>query len=186
MKKLSLLFIFTVLLIGCTPGIIREKPVSQATPQNLASQADIDYARNFTEGVFSEDEWKNETTIHEDRVMNTWQQNNAGNLAYLDYRIYPEGYTQETLDRYYSDENFNDILYSYYADLQRIASCTKGSLMLYEFSASYMNTPYLIHDWVDTGNPNRIADFSMIFKESDRMAFENYAERLFPALPRCR
>lgn len=186
MRPAKSLFLLLFFLTACTPAITRDEPVSQPTQsENLVTQADIDYAENFAAFIFSEVEWKDEITLHENRVMHTWHRRDSSDLAYLDYRIYPDGYSQEDLDWYYSDENFNEILYTYYDDLEKLAECSADSLTLYEFRASYMDTPYLIRDWVDTSNPNRIADLSIIFTEADRAELNDYAQVLFPSLPSC-
>ena len=182
-KNLALLMLFFI--SACSPIIIREEPVPQATPESWVTQADIDYAENFAASIFTDEEWTGEISIHADRVMHTWNLNDTGNLAYLDYRIYTEGYTQEDLDYYYSIETFNNILFTHYDDLEQLRTCSTGNLTLYEFSASYMDTPYLIRDWVDTSNPKRIAELSLIFTEADRADFDSYARALFPTLPNC-
>ena len=174
-----------ILLTGCTPSIVREEPTAIAEDRSLVTNEDIEYAYGFAEDVFTSDQWERTLTSQHDRVMVTWVRSNSGNLVYLDYRIYPEGYAQDVLDWYYSDENFETALYSSYDDLSRLAECVKGSLQLYEFSAGYMDTPYFIYDWVDTSNPKRIADVSLIFITEEKADLERYAKEVFPSLPNC-
>ena len=181
-KLLIFLFFFTT---SCSSLIIREEPTLIAEDSRLVTNADIDYAYGFAQDVFTNDQWERTLTSQHDRVMVTWIKSNSGNLAYLDYRIYPEGYTQDVLDWYYSDESFETILYSGYDDLFRLAECAKGSLQLYEFSASYEGIPYLIYGWVDTSNPKRIADVSIIFTAEEKEEMERYAKEVFPSLPNC-
>ena len=178
-----LLLIFAA---SCSPIVTREEPAPLATAvPSLVTQVDIDFAQAFANDVFTKDEWKSEITLHNDRVMRTWNKNNSSNLAYLDYRIYPEGYTQADLDYYYSDETFKDVLFTYYDDLNMLAQCEQGSLTLYQFSAGYMETPYFIYDWVNTSNPKRIAEVSIIFSQDDQADLERYAKEVFPSLPNC-
>ncbi len=186
-KKLILFLLIFTSASACSSLVIPEAPVATPTPEDamLVTNADIDYAYRFAEDIFTGTQWERTLTTQRDRVMVTWIKSNSGNLAYLDYRIYPEGYTQDMLDWYYSDESFETILYANYDDLSPLAECTNGSLQFYAFSASYEGTPYLIYDWVDTSNPKRIADVSIIFKTSEQTELEQYAEAVFPSLPRC-
>ncbi len=182
-----------LLLSACSPTIIREEPPTQpvhaatksATPQSLVTQADIDYAENFAASILAEENWESEVTVHEDRVMHTWHQHGSSNLAYLDYRVYAQGYTQADLDYYYSEETFNEILYSHYDEIGKITECNADNLTLYEFTAIYMDTTYLVRDWVDTSNPKRIADFSIIFKQADQTEMDALSRALFSSLPKC-
>jgi len=183
-KKLPLLLL--VFTAACFPSIIREEPAPAAEEANLITNTDINYAYSFAEDIFTSDQWERTLTSQSDRVMVTWIKSNSGNLAYLDYRIYPEGYTQEIVDWYHSDENFETILYSGYDDLSRIAECKKGSLQLYEFSANYKETPYLIYNWVDTSEKYRMADIAIIFTAEEKAELERYAKEVFPSLPSCK
>lgn len=189
MKISNFISFFLLLFItSCSPVVFREEafaPTPEVESLNLVTNEDIDFAQHFAESIFSDDQWERSLTTQHDRVMSTWIKADSGNLAYLDYRIYSDGYTQEDLDWYYSDESFSEVLYSNYENVQKTTSCTDGALALYEFDASYEGTPYLIRDWVDTSNPTRIADLSIIFTLADENELHAYAKAVFPSLPSC-
>ena len=191
-RKMFLVILFSLLFTtGCAPHVIDDPLVSDKQSETsaestaLVTDADINYAYHFAEKTLSSEQWERELRTESERIMVTWTNYDLGSVVFLDYRIYPDGYTDEILDSYYSDANFSEVLFSNYYDLSAITKCQKKTLRLYELSARFEDSDYLIRKWVDLENENRMTDFTLVFLAGTQDEFERYAEAIFPSLPSC-
>jgi len=147
----------------------------------------VDYILAFTGDTFKSKGWQRSYTVESMRASVTWMNNDAGSLAHLSYLIFSCGYTQEDVDNYYSAENFQNVLFSGYQNLQRTATCSQaeGDLTLYEFTADFQGEKYLIRDWVKQDTSTRVLDFMLIFPQTSKAQLDGYARQIFPDFSTC-
>ncbi len=151
------------------------------------TQRDVDYILAFTGDIFKSKEWQRSYADESMRASVTWMHANNGSLAHLSYLIFSCGYTQKDIDDYFSPQNFQEILFSGYQNLNRTGICTQAdsNLTLYEFAADYQGEKYLIRDWVKLDTPTRVLDFMLIFPQTEQAQLDAYARQVFPNLSTC-
>lgn len=190
--KTFLAILFSILVTtGCgalfdDPTFSDAEPETTAETTALVTEADINYAYSFAEKTLTSEHWERELRTGSDRVMVTWTGFDLGSIAFLDYRLYPTGYTEEMLAEYYSDASFSEILFIGYDNLSAITECQKDTLRLYELGASFEGRDYLIRKWVDLKEEDRMTDFALVFLASTPDDLDAYAESIFPSLPSCK
>ena len=146
---------------------------------------DVLRARNFTSGVFEADRWRSSSTVLPFRIDVIWEAPDLDSLAYLEYLLFNCGYTEEDLDEYFSDENFEQLMFIDYEDPQKIAQCRAGDVRLYEYQAGFSGKPYLLSQWAKPDDDTRVANFLMVFPLEDAPLMRSYAAKIFPELVTC-
>jgi hypothetical protein len=151
------------------------------------TQQDVDYILAFTRDAFKSSGWERSYTVEPYRVSVTWLNNQEGALAFLEYLIYSCGYTQTDIEEYYSDQNFEEVIFYDYQNLQRTAICTntEGDITLYEFTAELSETEYLMRYWIKLDSPTRVLDLLIAFPRASQGQLHTYAEAVFPELSVC-
>ncbi len=151
------------------------------------TQRDVDYSLAFTGDTFKSKEWQRSYTVKSMRASVSWMNDGTGSLAYLDYMIFSCGYTQKDIDRYFSAENFRDVFFVGYQNLQRVTTCTQAEddLTLHEFTAEHLGEKYLIRDWIKLDTPTRVVDLVLVFPLTSKTQLDIYARQIFPDLSTC-
>ena len=205
-KKLLILPLFAFLVFACGPrpgtatpipvppptATLPPKPPSTPTDSpvfatvtavcisSVPVQKDIDRALSYTEGVFDELEWEQSYAIAENRVSVTWLNNPEGAIVYLEALIFPCGYEEPDLNRYYSDENWKAIFQNY-ESYNLIDECkTDDGLRLYEFEAQNFGFEYGIKYWVESDTDTRVISTMVVFPLDSESLMDEYSSMLFP------
>lgn len=160
-----------------------DRPLPTVTPVCISSepvQKDIDRALSYTEGVFDELEWEQSYAIAENRVSVTWLNNPEGAIVYLEALIFPCGYEEPDLNRYYSDENWKAIFQNY-ESYNLIDECkTDDGLRLYEFEAQNFGFEYGIKYWIESDTDTRVISTMVVFPLDSESLMDEYSSMLFP------
>jgi len=165
-----------------------EKPLPTVTPvciSRVPTQKDIDRALAYTGEVFSAPEWEQSYTVSENSVAVTWQNIAQGAVVYLEAIIFPCGYEEPDLNKYYSDENWKAI-FANYESYESIAKCeTSTGLRLYQFKTQNQGFEYRINYWVQNDTDTRVVSLMIVFPVEEQTLLGDYSARLFPDLPNC-
>ena len=170
---------------------LAKKPLSIPSDSESApksTEQDVEYALRFAGNTFESSDWQRNYTVEPDRVSVTWLNHGEGVVVFLEYLIYSSGYTQADVDDYFNEQNFEDIIFRDYENLQRIATCTniKGDLTLYEFTAEVHETDNVIRFWIKLDSETRVLYMMMVFPEASETQLDKYAGEVFPELSSCR
>ncbi len=201
MKKIYIFLAIAIIVSSCSkkPDVIpatftplpvntpivrpTDRPLPTVTPVCISSepvQKDIDRALSYTEGVFDELEWEQSYAIAENRVSVTWLNNPEGAIVYLEALIFPCGYEEPDLNRYYSDENWKAIFQNY-ESYNLIDECkTDDGLRLYEFEAQNFGFEYGIKYWVESDTDTRVISTMVVFPLDSESLMDEYSSMLFP------
>lgn len=175
-------------MLACEFGSWIPSPVMEDCQKTIEpSEQDVKYALGFTGNTFKSDEWQRSYFVEGSRVGVTWLNNQESGLAYLEYLIYSCGYTQADVDDYFSEQNFKEVIFRDYQNLQRKARCTseKGDLTLYEFTAKWEGADYLLRYWVKLDSRTRILTLLLAYPHKSEALLDGYGEEVFPALTVC-
>ncbi len=182
------LIMMVLAALSCSLGT----PVPTPTPVDCKkaiepSKQDVEYALTFTGDTFQSAGWQRSYTVGEMRVSVAWLKNDEGALAYLEYLIFSCGYTQAQVDNYFSEQNFKEILFRDYQNLQQTARCTdnKSTLTLREFTAESNGKDYLIRYWTKADSKTRILTMMLAFPRTSGILLNEYARDIFPKLSSC-
>lgn len=175
-----------------TPTLVPTKfiaPLVTVTPVCISSQptqADIDRALTFAGATFSAAEWKRSYTVTDNRVAVTWTNDSNGALVYLEAIIFPCGYEEPDINRYFSDENWKVIFQSYESFTSTAPMCrTDTGLRLYEFKAVSGGGDYDIRYWAQNDTANRVISLMFVIPIGNDAKLNEFASRLFPRLSTC-
>ena len=172
-----------------TPTIqATENPHSTVTPVCISSepaQRDIDRALSYTGGIFSSPEWQKSHNIEEGRIAVTWQNAPLGAVVYLESIIFPCGYEEPDLNKYYSDENWKAV-FANYESYELINECKKDDgLRLYEFKSHNQGFEYAIRYWVENDTDTRVISTMIVFPLESKLLLDEYSSMLFPDYSTC-
>jgi hypothetical protein len=168
-------------------------PTPSPTPSDCSTQTepteqDVNYALTFSGNIFETDDWQRSHTVASMRTSVTWLNDSVGALAYLEYLIYSCGYDQDDIEKYYSEQNFQEVIFSgNYQNMQRIAQCTDvtGELTLHEFRGVWQDEEYLFRMWVKLDNRTRVLSLLLVFPENSSDLLDKYSIKNFPTLDSC-
>jgi len=151
------------------------------------TEQDVEYVLGFAGNTFESSDWQRSYTVAPDRASVTWLNHGEGTVAFLEYLIYSCGYTQADMDDHFSEQNFEDIIFRDYENLQSIATCTdiEGDLTLHEFTAEVHETDYVIRFWIKLDSKTRVLDMMIVFPEVSETELDKYAREVFPELSSC-
>jgi hypothetical protein len=157
-----------------TPACISDVPVSD----------DIDRTLGFTGDIFSD--WQASNALDENRVSVSWTSIDLGAAAYIETLIFPCGYEDLDLDKYFNDEYWNSFFAVYQSHELLGSMCqTNDGLRLYEFSLDNQGYPYLARYWAKNDTDHRVITFMLAFPVSSSNVLDEYTQKLFPQLPNC-
>ncbi|MBN2007039.1 MAG: hypothetical protein JXA21_27055 [Anaerolineae bacterium] len=151
------------------------------------SEKDVKFLLGFTGDTFASDEWQRSYSAEDLRATVTWANDLEGGVAYAEYLLYNCGYTQNDLDLYFTEQNFKDIIFREYQNVQLVTNCATedASLTLYEFSAIWEDEPYSLRYWVKLDSQTRVLTMMLAFPGSSIALMDHYAGVLFPNLQAC-
>jgi hypothetical protein len=172
-----------------TPTIqVTENPHATVTPVCISpkpTQADADRALSYTGDTFSTPEWALSYTINETTVAVLWQDVPQGALVYLEAVIFPCGYEEPDLNKYYSDENWKAV-FANYESYELIDECKRDDgLRLYEFKSHNQGLDYEIRYWVENDTDTRVISTMIIFPIESKSLLDEYSSKLFPDYSTC-
>ena len=196
-----LVFAVTVIVSSCgkpnvviptstsTPKIQSpDTPLPTVTPVCISpepTQKDIDRALAYIGGVFNAPEWEQSYSVSENRVAVTWQNIVQGAVVYLEALIFPCGYEEPDLNKYYGDENWT-VIFQSYEGYELVAECkTDTGLRLYQFKAQNQGFEYNINYWVQNDTDMRVISTMIVFPAESQSLLEGYSSSLFSGLPNC-
>ena len=176
-------------LLTPTPKIKpTETPLPTVTPVCISSeptQKDIDRALAYTDDMFSVPEWEQSYAVSENSVAVTRQNVVQGAVVYLETLIFPCGYEEPDLNKYYSDDNWKAI-FANYESYESIAVCkTNTGLRLYQFKTQNQGFEYRINYWVQNDTDTRVISLMIVFPVEEQAFLWDYSAQLFPDLPNC-
>jgi hypothetical protein len=204
-KQLSIFLAVVFLTLSCgTPGIAvpastppltstlqaqaTDKPLPVVTPVCISlqpTQKDIDRALTYAGDVFSPPDWEKNYTVSENKVAVTWQNVTQGAVVYLEALIFPCGYEEPDLDKYYSDENWKAVFQNY-ESYELTAECKVNSgYRLYQFKTQNQGFEYEIKYWVQNDSDTRVISTMIVFPVGPESLINDFSLRLFPNLPNC-
>lgn len=151
------------------------------------TEKDVNFLLEFTGDTFASEDWQKSNSVEDLRATVTWVNSFEGGLAYAEYLLYNCGYTQDDVEQYFSDDNFRNIIFSEYQNVEPIAACIaeKEALTHYEFNAVWKDEKYTLRYWIKKDNQTRILTLLLAFPESSTILMDQYAEAIFPTLPSC-
>jgi hypothetical protein len=171
-------------------GFLAKKPMSVPGDCEAATEPteqDVEYVLGYTGNTFESSDWQRSYTVGPDRVTVTWLNHDEGAVVFLEYLVCSCGYTQADVDDHFSEQNFEDVIFMDYENLQRIATCTDigGDLTLHEFTAEVHETGYVIRFWIKLDSKTRVLDMMLVFPRGSEMELDKYARERFPELSSC-
>lgn len=170
------------------PTNTAELPLPTVTPVCISpnpTQKDIDRALSYTGGVFGSSGWEQSTATSETSVAVTWQNITQGAVIYLEAIIFPCGYEEPDLNKYYSDENWNAIFQNY-ESYELIGKCKRDDgLRLYEFKTQNQGFEYEIRYWVESDTDTRVISTMIVFPLESKLLLDEYSSMLFPGYSTC-
>ena len=187
MKKTFLSFLaFATVLITSSCAMLNPLAPTPVCISAQPTQADIDRALLFTSETFNTPDWERSYTVSENRVSVSWLNNSQGALAYLEALIFPCGYEEPDIDKYFNDENWKIIFQSYESYTSTSPMCrTDNGLRLYEFKAVSQGFDYDIRYWAKNDTVNRVITFMFVVPVGSESMMNDIASRLFPRLSTC-
>ncbi len=163
-------------------------PVPTVTPACISPQAtesDVNRALSYTKKIFEGNEWERTYNVDESRVSVTWLNNPLGAVVYLEAIVFPCGYDEPDLNKYYSDENWATIFQNY-ESYELVDQCrTNDGLRLYEFKTQNQGFEYLIKYWVQNDTDKRIISTMIVFPVESQTLMDEYSSMLFPEYSTC-
>ncbi|MBI3161448.1 MAG: hypothetical protein HYZ23_03015 [Chloroflexi bacterium] len=163
-------------------------PLPTLTPACISSeptQDDIERALSYAGGVFDTPEWDMTHSVMEDHVSVTRQSVIQGAVAYLEARIFPCGYEEPDLNKYYNDENWKIVFQNYESYELSIQCRLDTGLRLYQFKAQNFGFEYDARYWVQNDTDTRVIVTMLVFPIVPGSLIDEYASQLFPSLPNC-
>lgn len=169
---------------GLTPGIDPEECLQAS---NSPSAEDEAYALAYADGVFSPEDWDKTHQVRDERVTVTWRSKTDTSLAHMEYVVFPCGRDKATIDAYFSQENFEQVIFSAYEDLEIGRSCQKSTTpLLHEFVATSAGINYDVRFWIDLDQADdRLLDIFIALPVGNEDTLNSYGQALFPSLPAC-
>jgi hypothetical protein len=200
MKKFLLAFVIVLLVSACgtpaaatpanelPPSDANNPSVEQATPACISSEpsdADIDRALAYTQGLFSGEDWERSYTVGGGRVSVSWSNGVEAAIVYLEALIFPCTYEEPDLNNFFSTENWQ-IIFANYESYQPVAECrTDDGLRLYQFSATDGGFNYDINFWAKNDTETRVLSVMIVFPAESNALMDEYSTNLFPELTSC-
>jgi len=165
-----------------------ETPIPTAVSSCIspeATQTDVNRALSYTKKIFDGNEWSKTYDVVESRVSVTWLNDPLGAVVYLEAIIFPCGYEEPDLNKYYSDENWAAIFQNY-ESFELIDKCrTDNGLRLYEFKTQNQGFEYAIRYWVQNDTDKRVISTMIVFPLESELLFDEYSSMLFPDYSTC-
>lgn len=178
-----------LILLACnavTQGLNTPTPQDCSTASNSPSGSDLDYALEFTSDIFEGSQWDESHQVLDERVTVTWRNASEFSITHMEYVVFPCGYNQESIDWYFSQSNFEEVIFQSYEDLQIGKTCSKSdTLLLKEFAARSGGLDYDIRYWIVLEQPDRILDIFIAYPTDQKATLDSYANELFPSLAAC-
>jgi hypothetical protein len=180
-----------LILLGCN---FLSEGLNPATPTPVncfdasiaPTDSDIDYALEFTADTFENTPWLRSHQEKDDRVTVTWQNKPDLSIVHMEYLNYPCGYNDEVVDAYFSQANFENVIFQNYEMLISLDTCSiEPTLRLNEFSARFGEIDYSIHYWIVLDQPTRVLDIFIAYPADQESTLNSYANQLFPSLASC-
>ena len=194
MKKSLLVLVIAFLISACgatatePPSIATVPPEALATPVCISSEptdADIDRALAYTEGIFSGLEWERSYTVADGRVSVIWSNSTEAAIAYLEAWIFPCTYEEPDLNNFFSEGNWK-IVFANYESYQPVAECrTDDGLRLYQFTTLEQGFEYDVKYWVRNDTETRVLGIMVVFPIESGDLMDEYSNSLFPELTSC-
>ena len=164
------------------------KPLPTVTPVCISSkptQGDIGRALAYTGDAFSTPDWERSNTVSENSVAVTWQNIAQGAVVYLEAIIFPCGYEEPDLNKYFSDENWKAV-FANYESYEKIDECRRDDgLRLYEFKTHNQGFVYEIRYWVKNDTDTRVISTMIVFPLESKSLLDEYSSTLFPGYSTC-
>jgi hypothetical protein len=177
------------LAASCSPAPLPPPPTIAPDCQAAVDPGDDDIAlaTRFTGNVFASSSWERSLSSEPYRVTVSWLNHDEGAVAHLEYLIYSCGASPADLEAYFSDENFETVIFQDYQNLALQRSCTRddAEITLRHFTAQHQGTDYVIRYWVMPYGPARVIDLLLVFPAPTADRLEPFAAALFPELSSC-
>ena len=114
-----------------------------------------------------------------------WQNVSEGALVYLDAIIFPCGYEEPDLNKYFSEENWKAV-FANYESYELLDECKRDDgLRLYEFKTLNQGFEYEIRYWVDNDTDTRVISTMIVFPLETKLLLDEYSSMLFPDYSTC-
>lgn len=206
MKKFALTLCLFLLMAGCVPSAptaepsppaaamptladgplsVAPEPASSSCISTEPTQADIDAALNFPDGLFDNADWSKSYAVSESRVAVTWTSDPLGAVVYIESLIFPCGYEEPDLDDYFNAEYW-DIIFENYQSYEQSAACQNNDgLRLHEFNTSFEDNRYDTRYWIMNDTDTRVITAMLVFPADSADLMAEYSSSLFPDLTTC-
>jgi hypothetical protein len=170
-----------------TPSIT-QTPLATVTAVCIApgpSEEDVEIALDYGGDVFDPAEWEQSHVVDEEIVSVTWQNIPLSALVFLQVIIFPCGYEEPDLNRFFNDEHW-EALFANYDSYEMIDECrSEQGLRLYELEAVSQEVDYDIRFWSENDTNDRIITTMLTFPFGSEDLMDEYSIELFPELPNC-
>ena len=134
--------------------------------------------------VFEPEAWLASAAEREDRTTATWLSSELGALGYAEYLHFNGGYEPESLVNFFDDTWFA-VSFKEYTGWERTARCAIGDTLVYEFSLTKADQPYLMRYWVQPVTPTRVLALHMVFPADRADELERYSQVYAPLAWEC-
>jgi hypothetical protein len=150
-----------------------------------STQKDIDRALSYTDDVFDVAEWEQTYGAGEGNISVTWQNIPQVAVVFLQVIIFPCGYEEPDLNRFFNDDHW-EALFANYDSHEMIDECrSEVGLRLYEFEAGSQGVDYNISYWSENDTNERVITTMITFPFGSEAIMDEYSIQLFPELPNC-
>jgi hypothetical protein len=170
-----------------TPAVT-QTPLATVTAVCIApgpGEEDEDAALDYAGDVFDPAEWERSHVLGDESVSVTWQNIPLSALVFLQVIIFPCGYEEPDLNRFFNDEHWEALLANY-DSYEIIDECrSEQGLRLYELEAVSQEVDYNIRYWSENDTNERIITTMFTFPFGSEDLMDEYSIELFPELPNC-
>jgi hypothetical protein len=170
-----------------TPAITKT-PLATVTAVCISpgpDEEDEDAALDYTGDVFDPSEWEQSHVLGDESVSVTWQNIPLSAVVFLQVIIFPCGYEEPDLNRFFNDDHW-DALFANYDSYEMIDECrSEQGLRLYELEAVSQEVDYNIRFWSENDANDRIITTMLTFPFGSEEVMDDYSIALFPELPNC-
>lgn len=187
MKKILYLIAAGILVLGCkllspTPTVPTESTFVDCSSLEI-TDAYVQAARQYGNGILSEDEWAYNYNVSSKYVIVSYINNGIHARIEFISTIFCDA--KDTLKTNLNDVYFNDFFLAY-DSYSIVDSCEKDNTILYQASAVYQNANYSVRAWFEPLDDNHVKVTTLYFPEADTENFDFYSNAYFPNFTSCK
>jgi hypothetical protein len=182
MKKILLILLLPIVLLGCAPS--STVAVGSSCESLQPTTGDVQYILNFGHDLFTEAVWSRGYSVYEQEAIVSWTHRSTAALSDISIQMFCDDNGTADLELYYNNDTLTE-KFSNYDSTNIVASCKNEDVVLYEIDAVEEDANYVIHQWLQPLNNTRLLSVVTVFPKEESVLIEKYGQTLFPTLPGC-